>query len=360
MLAVGLMSGTSADGVTAALARFDGKNVEVLRHETLSYSKTLRALVLGAADLDARQLSRLNFTLGEAFADAAQAVIAGDRPEVVGSHGQTVWHGPQADPPNTLQLAEPTVIAERLKLPVVADFRPRDMAAGGEGAPLVPAFDEFLFADGPLRALQNIGGVGNVSIAGRGRLWTAFDTGPGNSLMDLAVRRATRGRREMDEGGKLARRGAADRKKVDRMLAHPYFRRAAPKSLDKNFFGEAFLNKFFPRLTPATLPDVLATLNLFTARSIVDSYARLAQREKLAEVVIAGGGALNAALMENLQTLLAPVPVTTSQAHGIPVMAKEAVCFAWLALRAWRGQPNNCPQATGARGPRILGKIIPA
>ena len=156
--------------------------------------------------MTAPELSRLNSELGEAFARAARAVIAGQNPDVVGSHGQTVWHGPQARPPNTMQLGEPSVIAERLKLPVVADFRPRDMAAGGEGAPLVPAFDEFLFAEGPLRALQNIGGVGNVSLAGRGRLWTAFDTGPGNSLMDMAASLATAGRLAMDDSGKLAPR----------------------------------------------------------------------------------------------------------------------------------------------------------
>jgi len=356
-LAVGLMSGTSADGVTAVLARFDGTRVETLRQRTTPYPPALKRLVLDAASLRTPELSRLNVALGEAFAAAARRVIGRERPEVVGSHGQTVWHGPNAAPPNTLQLGEPSVIAERLGLPVVADFRPRDMAAGGQGAPLVPAFDEFLFASGPLRALQNVGGIGNVSLVGRGRLWTAFDTGPGNGLMDLAVRLATRGRRHFDEGGKLARQGTPDERLVERMLRHPYFKKKAPKSLDKDDFGRAFLER---HVELRRLPDALATLNLFTARSIALAYAGFPQREKLSEVVVSGGGALNPVLMENLQRQLAPVPVVASDVHGIPVMAKEALCFAWLALRAWRGEPNNNPLATGARGPRVLGKIVPA
>ena len=359
-LAVGLMSGTSADGVTAVLARFEGRRVETLKLVTRPYDSKLKRLVLDAPKLQTPELSRLNFALGEAFAKAAIAVIGKNKPVVIGSHGQTVWHGPAADPPNTLQLAEPSLIAERTRVPVVADFRPRDMAGGGEGAPLVPAFDEFLFSQGPLRALQNLGGIGNVSLAGRGKLWSAFDTGPGNGLMDLAVRLATKGAKEMDEDGKLAARGRADEALVAAMLRHPYFSRKPPKSLDRDDFGPAFLRRHFPKLTRENLPDALATLNLFTARSVALSYETLPRRAQLSEVVVAGGGALNPVLMANLQRLLAPVPVVSSEAHGLPVMAKEAVCFAWLGLRALRGETNNCPQATGAKGRRILGKIVPA
>jgi anhydro-N-acetylmuramic acid kinase len=355
-LAVGLMSGTSADGVTAVLARFEGRSVETLALRTLAYPPALRRLVLDAPNLRAAELSRLNFALGERFARAARSVIGGRKPEVVGSHGQTVWHGPNAAPANTLQLAEPSVIAERLGLPVVADFRPRDMAAGGQGAPLVPAFDEFLFSGGPLRALQNIGGIGNVSLVGRGKLWAAFDTGPGNGLMDRAASLATGGRLALDRGGRLAAAGRADEAAVARMLAHPYFKKRGPKSLDRDDFGEAFLRRWKKK----KLEDTLATLNLFTASSIARSYEGLPRRQQLAEVVVAGGGALNPVLMRNLQRLLAPVPVVTSAAHGIPIMAKEAVAFAWMALRAFRGQTNNCPAATGARRRLILGKVVPA
>ncbi|MCX5796221.1 MAG: anhydro-N-acetylmuramic acid kinase [Elusimicrobia bacterium] len=360
-LAIGLMSGTSADGVTAALADFRGRRITVLRCETYPYAPALRRRVLAAPTLSAAELSRLNFELGEAFGRAAKRIGRGRRALVIGSHGQTVWHGPRACPPNTMQIAEPAVIAERAGLPVAADFRTRDMAAGGEGAPLVPAFDEFLFASGPLRCLQNIGGIGNVSVAGRGRLWTAFDTGPGNSLMDEAARLATSGRLQMDRNGRLARRGRPDERLVARLLSDRFFRRPPPKSLDKVSFSAAFLRRHFQRLTLARLPDVLATLNLFTARSIAESYRRFVfPRHKVREVVVSGGGALNPVLMESLSRLLAPVPVDNSERFGLPVMAKEAAAFAWLGLRAWQGRTNNCPQATGARGRRILGKVVPA
>ena len=361
MIALGLMSGTSADGVTAALARFGPRSVDVLACRTIPYSAALRRRVLAARGLSAPELSRLNVELGEAFAAAALALIRrGPKPAVIGSHGQTVWHGPDDNPANTLQLGEPSVIAERAGVPVVADFRPRDLAAGGQGAPLVPAFDEFLFAQGPLRALQNIGGVANTSIAGEGRLWTAFDSGPGNGLMDLAAGLASGGRLEMDEDGRLAARGKPDVKLVERLLRAPFFLKKPPKSIDRGLFGEAYLRRHFFPLSAKRLPDVLATLTLLTARSITESYRRFGPRGKrLAEVVVSGGGAKNPILMGDLTRLLAPVPVVFSDRHGLPVMAKEAACFAWLAHRAIAGKTNNCPQATGARGRRILGKIIP-
>lgn len=358
-LAIGLMSGTSADGVTAALVRFSGRQVRVLRCKTFPYSPTLRSRVLAAAQLHTPELSRLNMELGAAFAKAALDIRKGSKPSVIGSHGQTVWHGPDQAPPNTLQIAEPSVIAERTGLPVVADFRPRDMACGGQGAPLVPAFDEFLFADGPLRAVVNIGGIANISIAGRGKLWSAFDTGPGNGLMDLAVRLASKGRRGMDRNGRLAHQGWANASLIEKLLQHPYFKRRAPKSLDKDSFGEVFLKKNFGPLTEARLPDILATLCLFTARSIVQSIAASAPG-RIKECVVSGGGALNPTLMHALQLTLDPIPLKCSDAYGLPVMAKEAACFAWLGWRAINGRTNNCPQATGSRRRLILGKIVPS
>ncbi|OGR47674.1 MAG: anhydro-N-acetylmuramic acid kinase [Elusimicrobia bacterium GWC2_65_9] len=357
-LAVGLMSGTSADGVTAALVEISPDRVRVRRFETYPYSARLKNLVLEAPSLRAPEISLLNFALGEAFAFAALQISRGARPLVIGSHGQTVWHGPNAVPPNTLQLAEPAVIAERTGLTTVADFRPRDMAAGGQGAPLTPAFDLFLYGRGPLRAVVNIGGIANVSLVGHGRLWSAFDTGPGNGLMDEAVRRVTKNRSEMDRGGKLAARGKPDEKLLKRLLHHPYFRTSPPKSLDRATFGAALLDRYFPRLTRARLPGALATLAELTARSLRLSVLENAPDAPLAEVVVSGGGALNAHLMRRLRVLFAPVPVTTTAAHGLPVMAKEAACFAWLAARVLDGKPNHAPAATGARGVRILGKIV--
>jgi len=206
-LAVGLMSGTSADGVTAALVEFKGRKIRVLSCRTYPYAAELQKRVWAAKKLDTGGLSRLNFELGEIFARAAGQIIKGRRPDVIGSHGQTVWHGPEDSPRNTLQIAEPSVIAEKTNVCVVADFRPRDVASGGQGAPLVAALDEFLFSQGPMRAVFNIGGIANVSFAGRGRLWSSFDTGPGNALLDLAVRLATEGRQIFDRGGLWAKRG---------------------------------------------------------------------------------------------------------------------------------------------------------
>ncbi len=357
-LAVGLMSGTSADGITAALVRFPGRKVEVLRCRTFPYPTTLRKRVLGAPGLSVPELSRLNFELGEAFARAALNISKGARPAVIGSHGQTVWHGPDQVPPNTLQLAEPSIIAERTGLPVVADFRPRDMACGGQGAPLVPAFDEFLFGGGPLRAVVNIGGIANISIVGRGKLWSAFDTGPGNGLMDLAVRLASKGRRGMDTNGRLARQGWANASLVEKLLQHSYFKRRPPKSLDKDSFGASFLKKHFSPVTEARLPDILATLCLFTARSI-SAAVGVSSPGRITECIISGGGALNPTLVRALMLALSPLPLKCSDAYGLPVMAKEAACFAWLGWRAINGETNNCPQATGARGRRVLGKIVP-
>lgn len=358
-LAVGLMSGTSADGVTAALVEVGARAVSVRRCRTYPYPAGLKRRVLDAPSLRAPELSRLNFALGAAFARAAVRVSRGARPQLVGSHGQTVWHGPGDSPPNTLQLAEPAVIAETTGLAVVADFRTRDVAAGGQGAPLIPAFDLFLFGGGPPRAVVNIGGIANVSLVGRGRLRSAFDVGPGNALLDAAVRRATGGRAEMDRGGRLAARGRPDGRILGRLLAHPYFREAPPKSLDRSTFGPALLDRVYPRLSPRALPDALATLAELTARALRRAVAENAP-DRLAEVVVSGGGARNAHLMRRVSALFSPVPVRTSAAHGLPVMAKEAAGFAWMACRALDGRPNHVPAATGARGARVLGKIVPA
>lgn len=355
-LAVGLMSGTSADGVTAALVNIGADAIRVLRHRTYPYPPALKRRVLGAPGVSVAELSRLNVELGEAFAAAALKIAGRARPSVIGSHGQTVWHGPDATPPNTLQIAEPAVIAERTGVTVVADFRPRDMAAGGQGAPLVPAFDLFLYGRGPLKAVVNIGGISNASIIGHDRIVAAFDTGPGNVLMDEAVRRATKGRRDFDSGGRLAASGKVDEKLLSPLLKNPYFLKAPPKSLDRSTFGPGLLDKIYPRLTAKTLPDALATLCELTARSLWLGVLQ-SSPEPLSEVVISGGGALNSHLMRRLKALFSPARVGVT---AIPVMAKEAACFAWLAVRALDGKPNNAPSATGARGPRILGKIIPS
>jgi anhydro-N-acetylmuramic acid kinase len=364
-LALGLMSGTSADGVSLALIELKGRRLEVLGHDTYPYASGLSRRILAAARTDADGLSRLNFELGRVFAKAAERFLRARRVHprrlaAVGSHGQTVIHLPGERSPSTLQLGEPSFLSETLGVPVVSDFRPRDMAAGGEGAPLVPFFDEFVFGGGRPRALQNIGGIGNVALVGRGVRTFGFDTGPGNCLIDLAVRRMTGGRRAFDRDGLIARRGRVDEALAARLLAAPFFRRRPPKSLERTEFGEAYLRRHLPagRLRHE---DAVATLTYFTALTIADALRRFLPRPpRLSELIVSGGGALNPVLMEGLRRLLYPLPVLTSADYGIPVLAKEPAMMALLAALAVEGKPNHCPRATGARGPRILGKISPA
>ncbi|MBI5244682.1 MAG: anhydro-N-acetylmuramic acid kinase [Elusimicrobia bacterium] len=360
MLALGLMSGTSADGVSLALVDLRGKSLRVLAHATVPYPPKLNSRILRAPSMTPAELSELDFELGRVFASAAARFLRGKRaPAVAGSHGQTVVHLPSSRIPSTLQIGEPSFLAEALGIPVVSDFRPRDMAAGGEGAPLVPFFDEYVFGGGRPRVLQNIGGIGNAALVGRGIRTFGFDTGPGNCLMDLAVRRMSRGRLPFDRDGRIARRGKADEALALRLLGAPFFRRPPPKSLDRSSFGEAYLRKHFPlgRFRPE---DVVATLTLLTALGIADACWRfIFPCAKVSELVLSGGGALNLALVGNLERLLRPLPVRTSADYGIPVLAKEPAMIALLAALALRGKANHCPAATGAKGARILGKISP-
>jgi anhydro-N-acetylmuramic acid kinase len=246
-------------------------------------------------------------------------------------------------------------------VPVVSDFRPRDMAAGGEGAPLIPFMDEYLFGKGAPRLLQNIGGIGNIAVAGRGIKTFGFDTGPGNCLMDDAVRIYTNGKMAYDKDGKLAAAGTPDTAKVAQWLKTPFFSRKPPKSLDRAEFGPQFLRKHFGALTARNIGDALATLNYFTAASIALAVRRfIAPKCNPAELIISGGGALNPALMKNIAALCSPLKVSRISEHGIGELAKEPACFALLAHLAVNGLPNHCPAATGARGLRILGKITPA
>jgi anhydro-N-acetylmuramic acid kinase len=357
------MSGTSCDGISAALVRFHDRSLRVLAEQTQPYAAAFAQRLRRADELAAPALSALNMTLGELFGHAAlrllkRAGIAPRRIAVIGSHGHTVYHGPRDRTPSTLQLGEPAVIAERTGIPVVADFRTRDVAAGGEGAPLVPAFDEAFFGGGGARALQNIGGIANVSVVGRGLRPLAFDTGPGNCLIDLVVRRATRGRLRCDAGGRLARCGRIDLRAVERLWHHPYFRRPPPKSTGRELFNERLLhNTLGPRYAAAP-EDALATVTYFTAYSIVESLRRFVPH-RIRECIVSGGGVRNRTLMAHLTRLAAPARVHSIERYGIPAQAKEPAAFAWLALRALRGRVNHLPETTGARGPRILGALTP-
>jgi len=362
-LALGLMSGTSCDGVSAALARFQGRSLRVVAERTSPYPERMARRLRRAAALSVPELSSLNIELGEQFARAALRVLRAAkippaRVAVIGSHGHTVYHGPDDPIRSTLQIGEPAVIAERTGLAVVAHFRQRDLAAGGQGAPLVPAFDEAFFGGGPVRALQNLGGIANVTRVGRTLPPLAFDTGPGNCLIDLTTAIASRGRLRYDASGHLALRGRIDHRAVERLWRHPYFRLAPPKSTGRELFNESLLRQLFGIRLRRTPYDALATVTYFTAYSIAESYRRFLP-ERLREVIVSGGGVRNRTLMRHLSRLLAPVPVHSIAHYGIPAQAKEPVAFAYLALRAVTGRSNHLPRTTGARRSCVLGCITP-
>ncbi len=340
MRVLGLMSGTSADGVSAAVVE-TGPPFRVLEYRTCGYGRAVRRRILQLKDAKAGEICEANFWLGELFARAALRMRQGY--DLIGSHGQTVFHVPGR---STLQLGEPCVIAERTGKTVVADFRPRDIAAGGEGAPLVPFFDRVLFGGRKRRAILNLGGIANATITDS---WLAFDTGPGNCLLDEAVRRMGRG--NFDRDGRLAASGRVDPKLLDRWLGHPYFRRRPPKSTGRELFDWTFVEERPSR-------DLVATLTLLTARTVSDAIRRWGGAG-LQEVVVSGGGVYNRTLMEHLAALLWPAQVRSSLVFGLHPLAKEAAAFALLAAQTLRGNPGNVPAATGARRPVVLGKIVP-
>jgi anhydro-N-acetylmuramic acid kinase len=363
-LIMGLMSGTSADGLSIALCERSGKSLKVVRFGNYPYPPALQARIIAARDMKAPELSALNFELGRLWAGMVRRFCRANRVpykalQVIGSHGQTIWHAP-GKKGHTLQLGEASFIAEATGRPVVCDFRPADMAAGGEGAPLIPFMDEYLFGGGSPVALQNIGGVGNIAFAGKGVKTFGFDTGPGNSLMDTAVAELSGGRLSCDRNGAWAAAGEPDVKKVYALLEAPFFARRPPKSLDRSEYTLAFIKKHFgPLLSLRRSRDLLATLNLFTAASIAQAFRNFAPRGTK-ELIVSGGGALNPVLMDNLAALLLPagVRVRSCAELGLHPLAKEPACFALLAALALEGAYNHCPSATGARGPRVLGKVI--
>jgi anhydro-N-acetylmuramic acid kinase len=361
---LGLMSGTSADGVS--IAAITVKPFRVIACKTYPYSGELQAAIISAPQLDAHGLSLLNFSLGKIFAEKTvlflkEHHIAAKDVEVAGSHGQTICHYPQEKLPHTFQLGEPSFIAEMAGIPVVSDFRPRDMAAGGEGAPLVPFMDEYLFGGGKPKLLQNIGGIGNVAVAGKGIKTFGFDTGPGNCLMDDAVAQYTKSKMTFDRNGKFAAAGTPDKKLVEKWLKLPFFAQKPPKSLDRAQFNRVFLRSNFKGINSSNINNVLSTLNYFTAAAIAQSVKRfIMPKAKAVEMIVSGGGALNPVLMRNIADLLSPIKVAASSAYGLDELAKEPACFALMAHLAYNGKTNHCPQATGAAGKRILGKITPA
>jgi anhydro-N-acetylmuramic acid kinase len=379
VLIVGLMSGTSLDGVDAALVEIEGEGVDDARFRlvhwlTAPFDEARREAIHGAILAgSAEHLCGLHADLGEWLGEAVvrvcdEAGVPRERVDAVGSHGQTVWHRPPAWDRRgaTLQLGDPATIAERTGIAVVSDFRTRDMAAGGQGAPLVPWVDRLLFSlPDRARALQNIGGIGNVTwVPPRGSAadLLAFDTGPGNALMDTAVEIATGGRMTYDRDGRLGAQGVVDEALLADLLRHPYFAAEPPKSTGREEFGRPFVE----RLVTATAPegdrdwlDLVATLTELTARSIADAYRRWIVPRGVEQVVLTGGGARNPTLVRRIRSLLDPLEVVDGEVLGVDPECKEAVAFAVLAWAHLRGIPANVPAATGAAGPRVLGSLTP-
>jgi anhydro-N-acetylmuramic acid kinase len=382
------------DGIDAALVRLTGESdsvrVGLLGFATIPYPLAVRRkiqLVAGGGAVTAGEISELNFLLGKLFGEAALKVCrsGGTSPDqlaVIGSHGQTVFHhGRQSAAPNktrgspaepevasTLQIAEPAEITACTGVPVVSDFRAADIAAGGEGAPLVPMADYLLLRDAHLgTAALNIGGIANVTMIPAGadsHEVFGFDTGPGNMLIDGLMRHATGGEQSFDQGGRLAAEGRIIDPLLARLLQLPFFRRWPPKSAGREQFGEKFLTGYFLRgsgssLSESDFKDLLRTATELTASSIDDALRRFVfPQVKLDRLIISGGGAHNELLMSRVRELLPELRVQVSDDFGLPVDAKEAVAFAVLADRTMHGLPGNLPKVTGARRPVILGKLI--
>ncbi|WP_263381620.1 anhydro-N-acetylmuramic acid kinase [Granulicella arctica] len=390
MIIAGVMSGTSADGVDVAVCRITAgpdaasPRVKLLRYSSFAYPKAVRAAVLGAMnaeDISTAELARLNWRLGEIYADAvskacAAANVRGKSLSLVGCHGQTVYHQGiaakylGAEVRATWQVGEASVIAERLRVPVVSDFRPADLAAGGQGAPLVPMLDYVMFRSEKVsRILQNLGGIGNLTALPAGCSADgamAFDTGPGNMVIDGCMERLYG--KHFDRGGAVGRRGGVLTDVVQEVLRRPYFSAPPPKSCGREEFGSSFVDGFISRCRKVSTSDadVVATATALTAESVLLGYrsfvwAHVGQAAPLAKVeyVVAGGGAKNAALMDMLREGFGAlgVKVRVMEDLGVPAQAKEGVAFALLAWLTWHRLPGNVVAATGATRPVILGKV---
>jgi len=359
------MSGTSLDGIDVAIVDIRGARIETVAHSTIPYSGATRQRILAVSNTQCgtAAISRLNFELGELYAKAVAATcqrhdVAPDSIGLIGCHGQTVFHEGRGRTPNTLQIGEASVIAERLGIPVVSDFRTRDIAAGGQGAPLVPFVDYLLFRSRRFhRVALNIGGIANMTVLPRNAAPAdviAFDTGPGNMVIDQLTEILTGGAKRYDRNGAIAARGHVDRPLLDELLGDPYFGAAPPKTAGREQYGVEFTSKLIATGRP--LEDLIATATAFTAATIALAVRRFAPATE--ELIAAGGGTHNRHLMAQIAAFLqGGIRVATTAEFGVDPDAKEAVAFAILAHRTWRRQPGNLPSATGAKRAVVLGKV---
>jgi len=376
MLVLGLMSGTSADGIDVALARLSGApprlRAQLLKHTAVRFPAAVRAEILRVAEqraITAGELSQLNFRLGKIFAEAAKAACKKFRVKIsavglIGSHGQTTFHQGKAveflgaKVASTLQIGEGAVIAAETGVTTVSDFRPADMAMGGQGAPLVPYVDYLLYKDARKgRVALNLGGIASGAAVSE---VLAFDTGPANMLIDALVAHFTEGRKKFDEGARMALAGTTIPWLLDELMLDGYLRVAPPKSTGREYYGAAYLKKVLAlgKRYGARPNDLIRCVTIFTALSVVDALHRfVSPRHKIDEVIVSGGGAKNPLLMEQLRLSLGKVEVIPSSRFGVPEEAKEAFAFAVLGYESFHGRAGNVFSATGARGSAVLGKI---
>jgi anhydro-N-acetylmuramic acid kinase len=378
LIVAGVMSGTSADGVDVAVVRLQGRDsylhYELLVHDHTEYPKAIRDAVLAAmnaSQISVAELSRLNFRLGEFYAEAvrkAEKKVRGTKLDLVGCHGQTLYHQGSPAPylgkkiSCTWQTGEGSVVAARLGVPVVSDFRPADMAAGGKGAPLVPLLDYVIFRSKDRgRIVQNIGGIANLTAIRAGALprdLFAFDTGPGNMVIDQLMQRLFN--KPYDRGGAVARTGKILQPVLEESLRAPYFKLKAPKTAGREEFGADYAAAFLRRCGKAPKADVIATATALTAVSMAQALERFVLKKgKYRDWVISGGGTENTTLMEMLKHEADNMKLWLrhSDEFKVPSQAKEAMAFALLAYQTWNQLPGNVPSATGAERPAVLGKI---
>src|SRR6266436_1828333 len=379
---LGLMSGTSADAIDVALARISGApprlDAKLLNHTSIRFPPQLRKEILRVAEqqpISAGQFSQLNFRLGETFAEAALTAcrrfrISTKKIALIGSHGQTIFH--QGRPASylgrptrsTLQIGEPAVIAARTGITTIADFRPADIAEGGQGAPLVPYADYLLYRHEKLgRVSLNLGGIANITVipaAARPAQILAFDTGPANMLIDALIAHFTHNRQRYDKDAHLAQQGRAIPALLDELLRDPYLKLAPPKSTGREYYGHAYIENILRlgRRHKAKPNDLIRAATIFTALSIVDALNRFVlPKAKIHQLIVSGGGSHNPLIMGQISAALPGVQILPSSHLGVPEDAKEAFAFALLAYETFHRRPSNLPSATGARDPAILGRV---
>jgi anhydro-N-acetylmuramic acid kinase len=377
-LALGIMSGTSADGIDVALVRFSGRAPTLENFAAFPFRSRVREAILKLGEgraVTTREISQLNFLLGEIFADAALAAckkfrVPPSRIVVIGSHGQTVFHQGLASQfhgrrvASTLQIGDPSVIAVRTGITTVGDFRPADMAAGGQGAPLVPFVDFLLYRHARVgRVALNVGGIANVSVIPAGATSDdvfAFDTGPGNMVIDALVRHFTRGRKTFDRNAEIAAKGMLLPGLLQTLLRDKYFSSVPPKTAGREQYGEKYVRSLLAHREArrANPEDVVRTATILTALSIVDAFHRfIILRAKVSELIVAGGGAHNPILMAQIESGLNGIRIRAAEELGVPGDAKEAFAFAVLAYQTLHKRPANVSGATGAKKAVVLGKV---